>query len=236
MKSLIQDKLIELYKVRFEHFYNGVLTFDIHYCTYDCLFCFSKQGREIVKENIKNKTLKRVNLEDLFFGEENKGNNGNRVSFNQKSMVYRKYFNLKFGNFEKDNNLILKKITGDIVIETTVNQLIEKIQHILKLIKSPIKSIRFSGGDIINSDNLDWFNDFIEKFIEKYGEKLILIIETNGSKYNTNQEDPVYNKFLTIIGKPEYKQKLHIRISLKNPNDAFYKVLTKKGDKSKLHN
>jgi len=235
VKSLNQDKLIELHRVRFEHFYNGVLTFDIHYCTYDCLFCFSKEGREIVKEKIKNNTLKRVNLEDLFFGEEIKGHHENSVSFNQKSMEFKKYFDLNFGKSE-NNNLILKEITGDIVIETTVNQLIEKIQNILKLIKSPIKSFRFSGGDIVNSDYLDWFNDFIEKFIGKYGEKLILIIETNGSMYNTNQDDPVYNKFLKIIGKQENKQKLHIRISLKNPNDAFYKVLTKKGNKSKLHN
>lgn len=236
MKSLIQNKLIELHRVRFEHFYNGVLTFDIHYCTYDCLFCFSKEGRNIVKKNLKNKTIKRVNLDNLFFGEEYKEYHRNRVNFNQNSMKYKDCFNLNFGNSEYDNNLILKKITGDIVIETTVNQLIEKIQYILKLIKSPIKSVRFSGGDIVNSDYLDWFNDFIEKFIEKYGEKLILIIETNGSRYNTNQEDPVYNKFLKIIGKQENKRRIHIRISLKNPNDAFYKVLTKKGDKSKLYN
>ena len=89
-----QDKLIDLYRIRFENYYNGILTFDVHYCTYDCLFCFSKEDRYEVDNNIKNRNLRRVNIADLFFGDESKNYCGNNVNFNENSIQYKKYFDI----------------------------------------------------------------------------------------------------------------------------------------------
>ncbi len=237
MKLLIQDKLIELYRIRFEHFYNGVLTFDIHYCTYDCLFCFSKEGRYKVENNLNSGRIKEVYLNNLYFFDESIDYYGNRVNFNENSKIYENFFEKEFGSSDDKNNLIPKRFTGEIIIKTAARTLAEKIQYILKLSKFPIKSVRFSSGDVLNNNKcLDWFNEFIVEFFDIFlEENLVLIIETNGSRFNTQkQKDPSYAKFLELLKNETHKEKIHIRISLKNPNDAFYRVLTKKGDYLKL--
>ncbi len=236
MRSITQEKVIELHRVRFEHFYNGVLTLDIHYCTYDCLFCFSKEGRYKVEENLDSGKIRKVYLKDIYFFDENKEHNENRVNFNENSKIHEEFFEKEFGISDDKNNLIPKKYIGEIIIITSTRTLVEKIKHILKLKNFPIKSIRFSSGDIVNSEFLDWFNEFIVEFFNKFQkENLILIIETNGSRFNLQKDiDPTFAKFLELLKDETYKEKIHLRISLKNPNDAFYRVLTKKGDNLKL--
>ncbi|MHA1697600.1 MAG: hypothetical protein ACTSWN_02025, partial [Promethearchaeota archaeon] len=224
--------VLEFTRIRFEYFYNGVLTFDLAKCNLNCLFCFAK----ITRKNYKNLDNIKINLNDIEFkiGAEN---NENTIILKNKDLV--NYINLSFG--KEENNLINKEYENKKRIKVVftvdnISELILKIKEIISL-KPSFRSFRFSGGEI--SQYFDWFNEFLEKFFEDSNNNLNLIIETNGTFFNEeNTRTDNESKFLELLKKitknKKKKNRLYIRISLKNPYHAFYKVLTQNGSEKNL--
>ena len=225
---------IYLHRVRYEHFYNGVLTFDIHYCNYDCLFCFAKDFRYEIEDKLGRNTnnLFEVKLDNIKYDkQENKlhliGPDSEKAS---------NFIDCDFGKGDKHNNLIKKAQISNCVIITSVSTLVLKFNEIFYNLFPNLKTIRFSGGENLHLSFLPFLNSFIIDLSEKIKKDIIIIIETNGARFDISSNDKDIKEFIKIINDEKYKQKIHIRISLKNPTDEFYEVLTRYGKNQQLSN
>lgn len=219
---------IYLNRIRFEHFYNGVLTFDIVICNYDCLFCFSKEFRYNLKDNIKRRNIHEIKLENLSYI------NGKIISSVASD---KQYLNENFGKNEEENNLIMdKNIRGECVISTNINIFIKQLKELFLVIKPKIHQMRFTGGEVTCKEFLSWLNKFITNYYETIKGDLDLIIETNGHRFKEDTTEKDYRAFINILLNKKYNKRIHVRISLKNPRDVFYEVLTKYGTREYLDN
>ncbi len=225
---------IELTRIRFEHYYNGNLCFDIYECNFDCLFCFSKKTRYLIKENKSNSndSIVIIPFNELLFKKNGKG-----ISFKEKyEKTFGEFIDKEFGKNDSHNNVIYREKKGKCLIRTTTSEIIGKIKEILKNTPFKIHSIRFSGGEVLFSKNLEWYVKFLKEYFKDSisDNNLKLIIETNGSCFNEKSNNELFQEFLNLIF--QNKGKIHVRISLKSPIPTFYEILTKRGTKRDLDN
>ncbi len=234
MSGDILNKDIELVRVRYEYFYNGILTFDIRHCNYDCLFCFSKECRDKVNKKIKKKNILHViRLENLFCDETNK-----RIRLKgENSNSDLKIINDNFGVGYENNNLFVdNNVDGNYFILTNIPTFVNHLFTFFTIIFPNLTAIRFTGGEITHPAFLEWFNEFLKVYYIKRKGELNLIIETNGSRYSKEPLQEDFRTFLQILNNKDINPKVHVRISLKNPVNEFYEVLTKLGSKEQLDN
>ena len=221
------DNHIILDRIRFEHFYNGVLTFDIHHCFYDCIFCFSKkwrykfdEKRELQTEKIHEIPLSNIELIDK------------RIKL-KKVNKDKQFIDFDFGPNEKHNNLIFRNKIGECVISTNPEELVKKIESLFIKLDENLNLIRFSGGELTHEDFIDLLNDFLEIFYKNDNLKDVkFLVETSGYRFNINSNE----RFLNNLKKFKDNHRLHVRISLKNPVSEFYEVLTKRWKDFNLEN
>jgi uncharacterized Fe-S cluster-containing radical SAM superfamily protein len=205
----------ELLKIRFEYFYNGCLTFDFPECDYDCKFCFSKEYRKKFSDYKKKNEINPIHFNELNFNQFPK----------QIPEKYKNLINTDFGNIaNKDyQHLLLKTMENskNYFLVSDIDDFINKIPQIVQLIPYKFNKIRFSGGEILC--RLDWFNIFLEKFFANPDLiNIKLIIETNGSRYNKESSE-----IIELIRNIEaHIDRVYLRISLKNPNEKLYQVIT----------
>ena len=224
---------IYLNRIRFEHFYNGVLTLDIHHCPYDCIFCFSKGWRYLVTDNLKNGTVHELPLKNIIFNDKEK-KIGLRIENEDKD-----YIIFNFGKSESKNNLIKKKNkSGDCVIVTNPQEIVDKIETVFFKLKKDVDLIRFSGGEPTHPDFIEHLNNFMEiLFQNKKLENIKFLVETNGYRFNDFiKGDFEYIRFIDLLKKYKDSKRMHVRISLKNPIPKFYNILTKCGMEENLEN
>ena len=221
------DNPIFLDRIRFEHFYNGVLTFDIHHCPYDCIFCFSKKWRYKFDEKREDQTEKiyEIALSNIVLADKKvKLKKENRDS---------NFIDFDFGPNEKHNNLIFRNKIGECVISTNPEELVEKIESIFIKLDDNLELIRFSGGELTHEVFIDLLNDFLEIFYKNENlKKVKFLVETTGFGFNIDFNE----RFLKNLENFKDTSRLHVRISLKNPVSEFYEVLTKKGKDFNLEN
>ena len=150
------DGTIFLNRIRFEHFYNGVLTFDIFLCPYDCIFCFSKKWRYKSEQKGEDQTEKtyELKLNNIEFDLVKK-----KIKLKEENKD-KEYIDFDFGPNEKHNNLIFRNKIGDCVISTNPEELVKKIESVFIKIDENLKLIRFSGGELTHEDFIDLLNDF----------------------------------------------------------------------------
>ncbi len=223
------DGTIFLDRIRFEHFYNGVLTFDIHHCHYDCIFCFSKKWRYKFEEMRENQTkqIYEIKLHNIETDAIN-----NKIKLREENEDI-DYIDLDFGPNEKHNNLISRNKIGECVISTNSEELVNKLESVFVKLDDSLELIRFSGGELTHEDFIDSLNDFLELFYKNDTLKNVkFLMETTGYAFNINSNERFY-KNLEILAE---SKRIHVRISLKNPIYEFYEVLTKNGKANNLEN